>query len=58
VRTVGKNLGAEPAAEETDESVLGNDALDGVGVGDMFRVGLLIHLREGREGGKEGGREG
>jgi len=58
LHTVGENLGAEPAAKEADESVLGNDALDGVGVGDVLRVGLLVDLGEGgREVGREGGRE-
>jgi len=56
--TVGKNLGAEPPPEKTDEPVLSNDALHGVGVSDVLRVGLLVDLREGgREGGSEGRKE-
>ncbi len=56
--TVGENLGAEPPPEKTYKPVLSNDALHGVGVSDVLRVGLLVDLREGgREGGSEGRKE-
>lgn len=44
LQAVGHDLSGETAAEEADEAVLLDDALEGLGVGHVLLVGLLVDL--------------